>query len=92
MCTWSHYRFRQHLISKAREYPHVRIQETTEEYTSKTCGGCGVQNNKLGGSKNFACGSCAFRSDRDFNGARNILIRHLTVTAQVPKGTCVWLL
>ena len=84
MCTWSHFRFRQTLMSKAKMYPHTLIVETTEEFTSKTCGGCGVLNNKLGGKKIFTCGSCGFRSDRDFNGARNILIRHLTVTGASP--------
>ena len=84
MCTWSHYRFRQTLISKAKMYPTTHIVETTEEFTSKTCGGCGVLNNKLGGKKIFTCGSCGFCSDRDFNGARNILIRHLTVTGASP--------
>ncbi len=77
LCTWSHYRFRQSLISRAQSYNTV-VVETTEEFTSKTCGQCGTINSKLGGKKTFACEKCNFRSDRDFNGARNILIRHLT--------------
>jgi len=35
MCTWSHYRFRQHLIHKAHEHPWCRIIVCTEEYTSR---------------------------------------------------------
>ena len=82
MCTWSHFRFRTNLTSKAKTFPCTRVIETTEEFTSKTCGMCGMINHKLGGKKTFTCPShtCGFRSDRDFNGARNILIRHLTVT------------
>ena len=80
MCTWSHFRFRTNLQNKAKSFPEVRVIETTEEYTSKTCGQCGKINDKLGGSKTFSCKACGFCSDRDFNGARNILIRHLTVT------------
>ena len=80
MCTWSHFRFRTNLKNKAKSFPEVCVIETTEEFTSKTCGQCGKINDKLGSSKTFSCGACGFRSDRDFNGARNIMIRHLTVT------------
>ena len=76
MCTWSHYRFRQRLMNKAREYPWVRIVTVTEEFTSKTCGMCGVLNEKLGGSKTFLCEQCGYQADRDHNGARNVLIKH----------------
>ena len=49
MCTWSHYRFRQHLISKAREYPHVRIQETTESTQARRAVVVGYRTTSLGG-------------------------------------------
>ena len=78
MCTWSHYSFRQRLFSKAREYPHCRVVVTSEAYTSKTCGACGVLHTKLGGSKRFKCPSCGVCLDRDANGARNVLLRVLT--------------
>lgn len=76
--TWSHYRFRQRLLLKAREYPWCNIIETTEEYTSKTCGNCGTIKDNLGGNKIFNCSSCKIKIDRDFNGARNILIKYFT--------------
>jgi putative transposase len=79
MCTWAHYRFRQRLLSKAREYPWCQVVITEEPYTSKTCGACGWINAKLGGSKVFRCLRCGAEFDRDANGARNILLRHLTV-------------
>lgn len=78
MLTWSHYRFRQCLESKAEEYPWVNIIPVTEEYTSKTCGCCGKIFSKLGGSKVFLCPACGFTVPRDFNGARNIFIKWLS--------------
>ncbi|CAG8815666.1 3226_t:CDS:2 [Gigaspora margarita] len=48
-----------------------------EEYTSKTCGNCGFINN-IKGAKRFSCSSCKISIDRDFNGARNILLKYLS--------------
>jgi len=84
MLTWSHFRFRQFLLHKVREYPWCRVIICTEEYTSKTCGCCGHVHRKLGGSKVFRCPSCTAELDRDINGARNILLRYLTVTSKEP--------
>jgi putative transposase len=81
MLTWAHYRFRQRLLSKVREYPWCKVILTEEPYTSKTCGQCGTINTKLGANKVFKCASneCDYVSDRDVNGARNILLRYLTI-------------
>ena len=81
MCTWGHYRFRQRLCHKAREYPSCRIVVCDEPYTSMTCGACGVLNDKLGGAKVFRCpnASCRCILDRDANGARNIMLRYLSL-------------
>jgi len=81
MMTWSHYRFRQTLMRKARETGWCEVIECDEPYTSKTCGECGHIHHKLGGSKQFVCPNpaCGARMDRDSNGARNILIRWLTL-------------
>ncbi len=76
--TWSHYRFKQRLLSKAREYPWCKVIETTEEFTSKTCGNCGTIKENLGGNKKFECFHCKIKMDRDFNGARNILLKYYT--------------
>lgn len=78
LCTWSHFRFRTNLQHHQKRAPWLRVVETTEEYTSKTCGACGIVHEKLGGNKTFRCPRCAYEADRDANGARNILIRHLT--------------
>ena len=78
MLTWSHYRFKQRLLFKAQEYPHCKVLIVNEAYTSKTCGQCGKIHDKLGASKVFKCHSCAFTWDRDWNGARNVLLKFLT--------------
>jgi putative transposase len=79
MVTWSHFRFRQKLLHKVRAYKERKILICDEAYTSKTCGQCGSLHQKLGGSKTFACPSCKAVVDRDVNGARNILLRYLTL-------------
>ena len=79
MLTWSHYKFRQRLISKSQETgSHVEIVK--EEFTSKTCGCCGWQNKTLGASKVFECKQCGVKTGRDVNGARNILLKHICNT------------
>lgn len=76
MLTWSHATFRDRLLSKAEELGK-KVMIVSEAYTSKTCGRCGVLNNKLGGAKVFKCTHCNLHIDRDVNGARNILLRAL---------------
>ena len=78
LLTWSHFRFRQRLQAKCREYPHCEVVLVTEEYTSQTCGQCGALHTKLGASKLFTCPQCAFSMDRDVNAARNILLKYVT--------------
>jgi transposase len=76
--SWMHCRFHdllQYQCTKTKS----RVIECTEEYTSKTCGRCGVLNNQLGSSKRFQCVNprCGYTIDRDFNGARNIMLKAL---------------
>jgi putative transposase len=52
--------------------------ETSQTYTSKTCGSCGHIHKKLGGNKVFNCPLCGVKLDRDVNGARNNLLKFLT--------------
>jgi putative transposase len=79
MLTWSHYKFRQMLISKADLFPWCKVIICDEPYTSKTCGQCGEIHKKLGSSKTFRCPTCDYKADRDASAARNILLRYLTI-------------
>ena len=74
---WSHCRFRDRLQNAARSSPGSKVTLVTEEYTSITCGVCGFVNAKFS-SKSFVCTACSFACDRDLNGSRNILIKHLS--------------
>lgn len=78
MLTWRHYQFRQYLIAKA-ELHGCTVVVCDEPYTSKTCSCCGNIHSKLGGSKVFKCPKCSVTMDRDVNGAKNILLRYLTI-------------
>ena len=70
------YRFLQRLKYKSGVYGRkLRIQE--ESYTSKTCTRCGWKNGNLGGSKIFNCKMCKLKTDRDYNGSRNIMIKSI---------------
>ncbi|CAG8466918.1 858_t:CDS:2 [Cetraspora pellucida] len=71
MLSWRHYTFKQFLLHKANEYYDRNVVICEEAYTSKTCGACGWQNQLL--RKN-----CRIKMDRDFNGARNILLKYLS--------------
>ncbi|NEO79294.1 transposase [Moorena sp. SIO4G3] len=79
LLTWSHYKFRQHLIQMA-DRNDVKVVLVNESYTSKTCPECGHIHEKLGGNKKFQCPKCSFSLPRDWNGARNIMIRALSAT------------
>ena len=76
MLKLSHSKFLEKLKFKCEEYQRNLII-CSEEYTSKTCGKCGLINKKLGSSKRFECDKCKIKIDRDINGARNILLKNL---------------
>ena len=72
----SHYKFRQHLFSKAKEYGCLCV-EVSEEYTSQLCSVCGNLD------KNYSnrikkCKHCKSEINRDVNGARNILLKNIS--------------
>ena len=75
MLSWGHYRFKEFLKFKGREYS-CNVIEVNEAYTSKTCSSCGkVQN--IGSKKIFRC-KCGLEMDRDLNGAKNIYLRNIS--------------
>jgi transposase len=70
----SHYKFRQHLLHKCKEYGcHLAVK--TEEYTSKCCGNCGILGDKYT-NRIKTCENCNSQIHRDINGARNILLKN----------------
>ena len=74
MLILSHYKFKEKLRYKCKQYNRNLI-EVNESYTSKTCGQCGKIKVNLGGNKVYKCKGCKLECDRDYNGARNILLR-----------------
>jgi putative transposase len=64
-------------MNKAREYPNCRVIIWGEEYTSQTCSDRGYLHRKIGGSKKLKCPGCHQEFDRDFNAARNILLKNM---------------
>jgi len=82
MVTWSHYSFRQHLLQRARRVENCSVVLCDEYDTSKTCGKCGHKNHELGASKTFKCPVCTHIADRDFNAARNILLRFMAMNVK----------
>lgn len=78
MLTWSHYKFKIILKTKAELY-NKKIYDCSEAYTSKTCTNCQKINDKLGSSKVFKCKNCNLILDRDINAARNIYKKNLSL-------------
>lgn len=86
MMTWSHARFRDILLYTAQKYNDCYVEVCQEDYTSKTCGGCGHLHDSLGAGKVYRCSSssgCAYSHGRDLNGARNIGLKWLTTNASL---------
>jgi len=74
----SHYKFRQYLLAKAKEYDcHVEV--VTEEFTSQACTKCGTLSKNYDKHRVKKCmnAKCKLRIHRDMNGARNILLKNI---------------
>ncbi|OWZ24144.1 Transposase [Phytophthora megakarya] len=76
MLAQAHYRFKM-LLRYKLERAGGRLVECEEEYTSKTCSGCGVIKDNLGGREVFRCSNCQAVFDRDVNTARNIFHKNM---------------
>ncbi|CAG8449213.1 10533_t:CDS:2, partial [Scutellospora calospora] len=74
MLEWSHYRFKQRLINKTKEYPWCKVIICDEHYTSKTCRNYRYLHKRLGSNKTFKCSQYQIEIDRDINATRNILL------------------
>ena len=76
--TLRHYRFKQRLLDKCKEIKNFRVFIVNESYTTKTCSNCGNLK-EVGSSKIYNCSNCNVIFDRDINGARGILLKHLSL-------------
>jgi putative transposase len=76
----SFFKFKERLIYKCKANKRTLII-MNESYTSRTCCNCGFLNNK-NSLKTFKCHDCKYEIDRDINGARNIMIKVLTILKQ----------
>ena len=72
MLMYFHYRFRERLLMKSKICNNLKVHVIGEEYTTKTCGRCGILNDKIGSKKEFKCNSCKIR---------NIFIKYITERA-----------
>ena len=72
----AHFTFRQRLQYMCNK-KDVGYYEINEYMTSKTCTKCKTINENLGSSKLFDCSKCNLKIDRDYCGARNIMLKHL---------------
>jgi transposase len=64
-------------MNKAGEYPNCRVIICDEEYTSQNCSECGYLHCMIGAAKEFKCPGYNQESGRDFNAARNILLKKM---------------
>ena len=88
LLTWAHYRFRQFLQHKAREFGK-RVVIVDEAYTSKTISWTGELIPNLGGRKIVRSKLTGDRMDRDYNGARGIFLRALGDSPSDPKDLSI---
>ena len=75
MDIYSHYKFQQKMIYQGKKYG-CDVKIVDEHYTTKTCGNCGCMNHFVGNSNVFWCPYCKIELERDFQGARNILLKN----------------
>jgi len=75
MLCLSHYKFKERMKYMCAVKGN-NLYIVNEAYTSKTCGGCGYCKKDCTG-RWYKCIKCGFELDRDYNGARNIFIKHV---------------
>jgi len=72
------YKFKQRLKSSCEAFD-LKYKCVNEAWTSKTCTLCGNTQPKRT-DKLFECFDCGFKTDRDWNGARNIHLRAFSIS------------
>lgn len=81
---WSFHMLQSMILYKAG-WEGIPVEFVNPSYTSKRCSLCGEINRKLGAEKEWQCPSCGATLDRDFNAAKNILLRSKQVCMAVMR-------
>ena len=71
----SHYKFKEKVLYQSNKYG-CNTKIVNESYTTKTCGNSGSMNHFVGNSNIFWCPCCKIELERDFQAARNILLKN----------------
>jgi putative transposase len=72
MLNWGHYKFKQKLLSKARNQSYVL--NTDESYTTQGCTSCGTLKHMSGWEKIYGCPKCDNVIGRNDGSARSIFM------------------
>ena len=83
MHNWAFRELQEMIAYKAAEYG-IRVEDVNPAFSSQTCSKCGHQSgtNRDGDTGWFECNECGYELDGDYNAAKNIGKRLLTV----PEG------
>lgn len=74
---WSYYDLQQKIIYKAKENG-IEVKKINPEYTSQRCSKCGyVHEDNRKTQEEFNCISCGFKTNADYNAAKNIAIPNI---------------
>lgn len=75
MYNLSFYQFKRKLKEKCEEN-NIELEILPEDYTTKTCTKCGNIKENVKNVKLYKCEQCGLEIRRDFNGARNIMLKN----------------
>ena len=82
MHNWAFRELQEMLAYKAAEYG-IRVEQIPPAFTSQTCSKCGHQSSTNRNSEGwFECNECGYAVDGDYNAAKNIGLKLLTL----PEG------
>lgn len=77
-CDLKHYRFRQRLLNKALSRSKI-VKVVKAHNTTKTCSNCGNMKKMTLADRVYECKSCNQVLDRDFNAAKNMILKGLLI-------------
>lgn len=78
MMEWKHYKFKTRLIDSCMLDKTTSVILCKEAYTTATCTCCGKIDSTVGSKEIYKCIHCNLIIDRDFNAARNILLKYFS--------------